>query len=175
MASKETKIIETAIFSVIMTASASSSSNICSIFRSRDRELFGEGHSMDLFNNLLLGFSVALSFQNIGLVSLAAWWNADRRAAGRRPHATIAMLLPITFGLPPVGALIMLAASTTGRSTAARRQPFSSTFPARRQPSSRRSTATRWPSRESCRTALGVAALGSFFAGTVATHSSSRP
>ena len=29
---------------------------------------------------------------------------------GVGPLATIAMLLPITFGLPPVGALIMLAA-----------------------------------------------------------------
>jgi putative tricarboxylic transport membrane protein len=38
--------------------------------------------------------------------------------------ATIAMLLPITFGLPPVGALIMLAGIYYGKAAQGRRCPL---------------------------------------------------
>src|ERR1700674_1631996 len=64
----------------------------------------------DLFNNLALGFSVATNFYNIGVCLLGALVGT---LVGVLPGigvvATVAMLLPITFALPPVGALIMLA------------------------------------------------------------------
>ena len=65
---------------------------------------------MDLVNNLVLGFSTALSLANL----LYAFFGVLIGTLigvlpGIGPLATIAMLLPITFGLPPVGALIMLA------------------------------------------------------------------
>ncbi len=64
----------------------------------------------DLVSNLSLGFSVALSLQNLGLAFIGCLVGTLIGVLpGVGPIATIAMLLPITFGLDPVGALIMLA------------------------------------------------------------------
>ena len=64
----------------------------------------------ELLANLALGFSVAASPINLGLCLLGALVGTLIGVLpGIGPLATIAMLLPITFGLPPVGALIMLA------------------------------------------------------------------
>jgi putative tricarboxylic transport membrane protein len=65
---------------------------------------------MDLISNLSIGFGVAFTPINLlyCLHRLPAG-HADRRAAGIGPVATIAMLLPATYALPPVSALIMLA------------------------------------------------------------------
>ena len=64
----------------------------------------------ELLANLALGFSVAAHPYNIGFCLLGALVGT---LVGVLPGigtvATVAMLLPITFGLPPVGALIMLA------------------------------------------------------------------
>src|SRR5882672_8187571 len=64
----------------------------------------------DLIANLSLGMSVALTPTNLLLALVGALVGT---LVGVLPGigslATIAMLLPITFGLPPVGALIMLA------------------------------------------------------------------
>src|SRR5246127_1091175 len=64
----------------------------------------------ELLANLALGFKVALVWQNLAFCLLGALVGT---LVGVLPGigtvATVAMLLPITFGLPPVGALIMLA------------------------------------------------------------------
>src|SRR5674476_1021708 len=64
----------------------------------------------DLLANLALGFSVAANPYNLGFCLIGALVGT---LVGVLPGigtiATVAMLLPITFGLPPVGALIMLA------------------------------------------------------------------
>jgi putative tricarboxylic transport membrane protein len=65
---------------------------------------------MELFDNLWLGMSVAAQPQNLALCFLGCLIGTLIGVLpGVGPIATIAMLLPITFGLPPVGALIMLA------------------------------------------------------------------
>src|SRR5262245_20840892 len=65
---------------------------------------------VDLISNLGLGFLVAASLQNLFLCLVGVIVGT---LVGVLPGvgsvATIAMLLPITFGLPPIGALIMLA------------------------------------------------------------------
>ena len=65
---------------------------------------------MDLFANLATGFGVALTVQNLlycfGGVLLGTLIGV---LPGIGPVPTIAMLLPITYALPPVSALIMLA------------------------------------------------------------------
>src|SRR4051812_40525456 len=63
-----------------------------------------------LFSNLLLGFQVALTFQN-ALYCLAGCLLGTLIGVlpGIGPVTTIAMLLPLTFTLPPISALIMLA------------------------------------------------------------------
>ena len=64
----------------------------------------------ELLANLWMGFGVAVTPTNIMLVMIGATVGTLIGVLpGIGSLATIAMLLPITFGLPPVGALIMLA------------------------------------------------------------------
>ena len=65
---------------------------------------------MDLINNLILGFSTALSLANL----LYAFFGVLIGTLigvlpGIGPIATLAMLLPTTYALEPTSALIMLA------------------------------------------------------------------
>ena len=65
---------------------------------------------MDIFNNLILGFSVALSLQNLLYCFIGVFvGTAIGVLPGIGPLVTIAMLLPITFSLPPIPSLIMLS------------------------------------------------------------------
>jgi TctA family transporter len=66
---------------------------------------------MDLFNNLALGFGVAFTFQNLIYCAFVGCLLGTLIGVlpGIGPLATIAMLLPATYALPPVSALIMLA------------------------------------------------------------------
>ncbi len=83
--------------------------------------------------------------------------------------ATIAMLLPITFGLPPVGALIMLAGIYYGAQYGG-----STTSILVNIPGESSSVVTCLDGHEMAKQgragpALAIAAIGSFFAGCVAT------
>ena len=65
---------------------------------------------MDIFSNLLLGFETAVTLSNLGWCLAGVFLGtAIGVLPGLGPTATIAMLLPATFGLPPISALIMLA------------------------------------------------------------------
>ena len=65
---------------------------------------------MDLINNLSLGFSVAFTLQNLMYCFFGVVLGTLIGVLpGIGPVATIAMLLPATYALPPVSALIMLA------------------------------------------------------------------
>src|SRR4051812_50201830 len=65
---------------------------------------------MDLLNNLWLGFSVAASGYNLLFALIGCLVGTLIGVLpGIGPVATIAMLLPLTFHLDPVGGLIMLA------------------------------------------------------------------
>ena len=88
---------------------------------------------------------------------------------GVGPIATIAMLLPITFGFEPVGALIMLAGIYYGAQYGG-----STTAILVNIPGEATSVVTTLDGHQMARqgragVALGIAAIGSFFAGTVAT------
>lgn len=123
-----------------------------------------------LISNLALGFSVALGFQNLGLAFLGCLVGTLIGVLpGVGPVATIAMLLPITFSLDPTGALIMLAGIYYGAQYGG-----STTAILVNIPGEATSVVTALDGHEMARrgragAALGVAALGSFFAGTVAT------
>src|SRR5918998_355968 len=124
----------------------------------------------DLFSNLGLGFSVALTFQNLGLAFLGCLVGTLIGVLpGVGPIATIAMLLPITFGLDPTGALIMLAGIYYGAQYGG-----STTAILVNIPGEATSVVTALDGHQMARqgragVALGIAAIGSFFAGTVAT------
>jgi Uncharacterized protein conserved in bacteria len=124
----------------------------------------------DLVSNLSLGFGVALSLQNLGLAFLGCLVGTLIGVLpGVGPIATIAMLLPITFGLDPVGALIMLAGIYYGAQYGG-----STTAILVNIPGEATSVVTTLDGHQMARqgragVALGIAAIGSFFAGTVAT------
>jgi putative tricarboxylic transport membrane protein len=124
----------------------------------------------DLISNLSLGFSVALGLQNLGLAFLGCLVGTLIGVLpGVGAVATIAMLLPITFGLDPVGALIMLAGIYYGAQYGG-----STTAILVNIPGEGTSVVTALDGHQMARQgragiALGIAAIGSFFAGTVAT------
>jgi TctA family transporter len=65
---------------------------------------------MELFDHLALGFSVALSVENLCYALIGCVVGTLIGVLpGLGPVPTIAMLLPLTYSLPPTAALIMLA------------------------------------------------------------------
>jgi putative tricarboxylic transport membrane protein len=125
---------------------------------------------MDLLANLALGFSVAVSPANLALCLVGVLVGTLIGVLpGIGPVATIAMLLPITFGLPPVGALIMLAGIYYGAQYGG-----STTSILVNIPGEASSVVTALDGFQMARqgragAALAIAAIGSFFAGTVST------
>jgi putative tricarboxylic transport membrane protein len=117
-----------------------------------------------------MGFGVAFSPFNISLCLIGAIVGTlVGILPGVGPIATIAMLLPITFGLPPVGALIMLAGIYYGAQYGG-----STTSILVNIPGEASSVVTTLDGHQMARQgragpALAIAALGSFFAGCVAT------
>ena len=125
---------------------------------------------MELVNNLALGFGVALTLSNIMYCFIGVLLGTLIGVLpGIGPIATISMLLPATFVLPPVSALIMLAGIYYGASYGG-----STTAILVNLPGEISSVVTCLDGYQMARQglagkALGVAALGSFFAGSVAT------
>src|SRR6188472_2693895 len=124
----------------------------------------------DLLSNLWMGFHVASNPFNVLFCLLGALVGT---LVGVLPGigtvATIAMLLPITFGLPPVGALIMLAGICYGAQYGG-----STTSILVNIPGEATSVVTALDGHEMAKQgragpALAIAAIGSFFAGCVAT------
>jgi putative tricarboxylic transport membrane protein len=124
----------------------------------------------EIVNNLGLGLSVALSLQNLALCFIGCMIGTLIGVLpGVGPIATIAILLPITFGVDPTGALIMLAGIYYGAQYGG-----STTAILVNIPGEATSVVTVLDGHQMARqgragVALGVAALGSFFAGCVAT------
>jgi putative tricarboxylic transport membrane protein len=125
---------------------------------------------MDLFANLAHGFAVALSPMNVVFCLIGALVGTLIGVLpGVGPVATIAMLLPITFGLPPVGALIMLAGIYYGAQYGG-----STTSILVNIPGEASSVVTTLDGHQMARQgragpALAIAAIGSFIAGCVST------
>jgi putative tricarboxylic transport membrane protein len=124
----------------------------------------------DLLANLVMGFGVAVSPVNLGLCLLGALVGTLIGVLpGIGSVATLAMLLPITFGLPPVGALIMLAGIYYGAQYGG-----STTSILVNIPGEATSVVTTLDGHQMARqgragAALAIAAIGSFFAGCVGT------
>jgi putative tricarboxylic transport membrane protein len=125
---------------------------------------------MDVFSNLLIGFAVAMSPTNLGLCFTGALTGTLIGVLpGIGPVATIAMLLPITYGLPPDGALIMLAGIFYGAQYGG-----STTAILVNLPGEASSVVTTLDGYQMARqgragAALAIAAIASFIAGTIAT------
>ena len=124
----------------------------------------------ELIANLSLGFGVALSLQNLMYCFFGVILGTLIGVLpGIGPVATIAMLLPVTFNLPPVSALIMLAGIYYGAQYGGSTTAILVNLPG--ESSSAVTTLDGYQMARQGRAgkALGIAAIGSFIAGTVAT------
>jgi TctA family transporter len=125
---------------------------------------------MEVFDNLLMGFGVALTPMNLLYCLIGAVIGTLIGVLpGIGPVATVAMLLPITFYLPPVSALIMLAGIYYGAQYGG-----STTAILVNLPGESSSVVTCLDGYQMARqgragAALAIAALGSLFAGMVST------
>lgn len=125
---------------------------------------------MELFNNLSLGFGVAFTGQNLIYAFIGCLLGTLIGVLpGIGPLATIAMLLPATYALPPVAALIMLAGIYYGAQYGG-----STTAILVNLPGESSSVVTVIDGYQMARNgragpALAAAGLGSFFAGCVGT------
>jgi len=125
---------------------------------------------MELFNNLALGFGVAFTLQNLMYAFIGCLLGTLIGVLpGIGPLATIAMLLPATYALPPVAALIMLAGIYYGAQYGG-----STTAILVNLPGESSSVVTVIDGYQMARQgragpALAAAGLGSFFAGCVGT------
>ena len=124
----------------------------------------------DLINNLSLGFGVAFTVQNLMYCFVGCLLGTLIGVLpGIGPVATIAMLLPATYALPPVAALIMLAGIYYGAQYGG-----STTAILVNLPGESSSVVTVIDGYQMARKgragpALAAAGLGSFFAGCVGT------
>src|SRR6202162_4672680 len=125
---------------------------------------------LDLLHNLALGFSVSLSQMNWALCLIGAMVGTLIGVLpGVGPLATIAMLLPITFGLPPVGALIMLAGIYYGAPYGASTTSILINIPGESSSVMTCLDGNQMARQGRAGPALSIAAIGSFFAGCVST------
>jgi putative tricarboxylic transport membrane protein len=125
---------------------------------------------MELLDHLTLGFSVALSYQNLALCFVGCLVGTLIGVLpGVGPIATIAMLLPVTFGLPPVGALIMLAGIYYGAQYGGSTTAILVNIPGEATAVVTTLDGHQMARRGRAGAALGIAAIGSFIAGSFAT------
>ena len=124
----------------------------------------------DIFSNLATGFGAALSYKNLWFAFLGVMLGTLIGVLpGIGPIPTIAMLLPVTFGLDPLSSLIMLAGIYYGAQYGGSTTSILVNMPG--EASSIVTTLDGHPMARQGRAgaALSVAALGSFFAGCVGT------
>jgi putative tricarboxylic transport membrane protein len=119
--------------------------------------IFGQTVTIPVPINILLCLLGALVGTLIGVLP------------GIGPIATIAMLLPITFGLPPVGALIMLAGIYYGAMYGGSTTAILVNIPGEAASVVTTLDGFKMAQQGRAGPALSIAAIGSFFAGCVAT------
>ncbi len=125
---------------------------------------------MDVLANLGLGLQTAASAINLlyCLVGVVLG-TAIGVLPGLGPVATIAMLLPVTFGLPPVSALIMLAGIFYGAQYGGSTTAILVNLPGESSSVVTALDGYQMAKQGKAGKALATAALASFFAGTVTT------
>jgi len=125
---------------------------------------------MDLFSNLALGFATAATPDNLFFCLVGVILGTLIGVLpGIGATATIAMLLPITFQLEPVSSLIMLAGIYYGAQYGGSTTAILINMPGESSSAVTAIDGYQMARRGKAGTALAIAALGSFFAGTVAT------
>ena len=125
---------------------------------------------MELFNNLALGFSTASSLENLFFCLIGVLLGTLIGVLpGIGATATIAMLLPITFQLEPVSSLIMLAGIYYGAQYGGSTTAILINMPGESSSAVTAIDGYQMARKGKAGAALAIAAIGSFFAGTVST------
>lgn len=125
---------------------------------------------MELVNNLTLGFVTATSFDNLLFCLIGVILGTLIGVLpGIGATATIAMLLPITFQLEPVSSLIMLAGIYYGAQYGGSTTAILINMPGESSSAVTAIDGYQMALKGKAGTALAIAAIGSFFAGTVST------
>ena len=125
---------------------------------------------MDILSNLAFGFGVAVSLKNLLYCFIGVFLGTLIGVLpGIGPVATVAMLLPLTFNLDPATAMIMLAGIYYGAQYGGSTTAILVNIPG--ESSSVITTLDGYQMARQGRAgpALGIAAIGSFIAGSVAT------
>lgn len=125
---------------------------------------------MELFQNLALGFATALSFHNLVYAFFGCLLGTLIGVLpGLGPLATISMLLPFTYGLEPLSALIMLAGIYYGAAYGGSTTAILVNLPGETSAVVTVLDGYQMARQGRAGVALATAALGSFFAGCVGT------
>jgi putative tricarboxylic transport membrane protein len=125
---------------------------------------------VEVFSNIALGFSVALTLQNIAYCFIGVLLGTIVGVLpGIGPVTTVAMLLPISFTLQPVPAMIMLAGIYYGAQYGGSTTAILVNIPGEASSVVTTIDGHQMARRGRAGPALGIAAIGSFFAGCVAT------
>ena len=124
----------------------------------------------DMFSNLGLGLQVAMTLKNIGLCFAGCLIGTLVGVLpGVGPVATIAILLPVTLTLDPTGALIMLAGIYYGAQYGGSTTAILVNIPGEATAVVTAIDGHEMAKKGQAGLALGLAAIGSFIAGTIAT------
>lgn len=125
---------------------------------------------MELINHLILGFGVVLTWENLLFCFVGCFLGtAIGVLPGVGPLATIAMLLPLTYSMGPETALIMLAGIYYGALYGGSTTAILINLPGESAAAVTTIDGYQMAQQGRAGPALAVAALGSFFAGTVVT------
>src|SRR3982750_1802207 len=125
---------------------------------------------MELLANLGLGFETALTPWNLLSCFIGCLLGtAVGVLPGLGPLATIAMLLPLTFSLPPVSALIMLSGIYYGAQYGGSTTAILINLPGESSSVVTAIDGYQMARKGQAGKALAVAAIGSFIAGSFAT------
>ena len=125
---------------------------------------------MDLLSNLSLGFATAFTLQNLAYCFIGCVLGTLIGVLpGLGPIATIAMLLPATYALPPIAALIMLAGIYYGAQYGGSTTAILINIPGESSSVVTAIDGYKMARNGRAGVALFTAGMGSFFAGCVAT------
>lgn len=125
---------------------------------------------MDLFANLATGFGAAVTPMNLLFALIGCMVGTCIGVLpGIGPVATVAMLLPMTFHLEPLSGLIMLSGIFYGAQYGGSTTAILVNLPGETSSVVTCIDGYQMARRGRAGVALAVAALGSFFAGTIAT------
>jgi putative tricarboxylic transport membrane protein len=125
---------------------------------------------MDLVDNISLGFQTAFTIANLFYCLVGVFLGTLIGVLpGLGPTATIAMLLPLTFALPPISSLIMLAGIYYGSQYGGSTTSILVNLPGEAASVVTTLDGYQMAKQGRAGVALATCAIGSFFAGTVAT------